>query len=54
MFGELTTDMPFAGKVLDARLAETLAGGFELTGYGGGEGDRVLHAAVKGPASPSV
>ncbi|MGO8995665.1 MAG: hypothetical protein ACLQVI_20330 [Polyangiaceae bacterium] len=34
VFGDLTTDMPFAGKVLDARLAETLGGGFLLRGTG--------------------
>ena len=34
VFGNLTTDMPFAGKVLDERLAKTLAGGFDVTGRG--------------------
>lgn len=32
--GELTTDRPFAGKVLDAALAKTLARGLEVTGNG--------------------
>jgi hypothetical protein len=34
VFGELTTDRPFAGKVLDAQLARTLASGFDVTGKG--------------------
>jgi hypothetical protein len=34
LFGELTTDRPFAGKVLDDALVKTLTGGFELTGRG--------------------
>jgi hypothetical protein len=34
VFGELTTDRPFAGKVLDAALARTLSGGIEVTGVG--------------------
>ncbi len=34
VFGELTTDRPFAGKVLDAALAKTLARGIEVTGAG--------------------
>jgi len=34
VFGELTTDRPFAGKVLDEALARTLAGGIEVTGRG--------------------
>jgi hypothetical protein len=34
LFGELTTDRPFAGKVLDEALAKTLAAGFEVTGRG--------------------
>jgi hypothetical protein len=34
LFGELTTDKPFAGKVLDEALAKTLAAGFEVTGRG--------------------
>jgi hypothetical protein len=34
VFGDLTTDMPFAGKVLDERLADTLGGGFLLRGTG--------------------
>jgi hypothetical protein len=34
VFGNLTTDMPFAGKILDERLAKTLAGGFDVTGRG--------------------
>jgi hypothetical protein len=34
VFGELTTDRPFAGKVLDAALAKTLARGIEVTGVG--------------------
>jgi hypothetical protein len=34
VFGELTTDRPFAGKVLDDALVKTLAGGFEVTGRG--------------------
>ncbi len=33
-FGELSTDRPFAGKVVDAALAKTLAGGIEVTGRG--------------------
>jgi hypothetical protein len=33
-FGELTTDRPFAGKVLDAALVKTLARGIEVTGAG--------------------
>lgn len=32
--GELTTDRPFAGKVLDAAMARTLARGLEVTGNG--------------------
>jgi hypothetical protein len=32
VFGELTTDRPFAGKVLDAALAKSLARGIEVTG----------------------
>jgi len=35
VFGELSTDRPFAGKVIDAALAKTLAGGIEVTGSGG-------------------
>jgi hypothetical protein len=34
VFGELTTDRPFAGKVLDAALAKSLARGIEITGAG--------------------
>ncbi len=34
LFGTLTTDRPFAGKVLDAALARSLAGGFDITGRG--------------------
>ncbi len=34
LFGQLTTDRPFAGKVLDEALAKTLAGGFDVTGRG--------------------
>jgi hypothetical protein len=34
VFGHLTTEMPFAGKILDERLAKTMAGGFEVTGRG--------------------
>jgi hypothetical protein len=34
IFGELTTDRPFAGKVLDATLAKTLVRGIDLTGTG--------------------
>jgi hypothetical protein len=34
VFGQLTTDRPFAGKVLDEALARTLAGGFDVTGKG--------------------
>jgi hypothetical protein len=34
VFGDLTTDTPFAGKVLDERLADTLKGGFLLRGTG--------------------
>jgi hypothetical protein len=34
VFGELTTDRPFAGKVLDATLVKTLARGIEVTGAG--------------------
>jgi hypothetical protein len=34
VFGNLTTDMPFAGKILDDRLAKTLAAGFDVTGRG--------------------
>jgi hypothetical protein len=34
VFGELTTDRPFAGKVLDAALAKTLTRGIEVTGAG--------------------
>jgi hypothetical protein len=34
VFGQLTTDRPFAGKVLDEGLAKTLAGGFDVTGRG--------------------
>jgi hypothetical protein len=33
-FGELTTDRPFAGKVLDDALAKSLSGGFDMTGRG--------------------
>jgi hypothetical protein len=32
VFGELVTDRPFAGKVLDAALAKSLARGIEVTG----------------------
>ena len=32
--GELTTDRPFAGKVLDTATAKTLARGIEVTGAG--------------------
>ena len=46
VFGELTTDRPFAGKVLDAALAKSLAAWHRADGYRGGEGCRVLHAAV--------
>jgi hypothetical protein len=34
LFGTLSTDQPFAGKVLDAALAKSLAGGFDVTGRG--------------------
>jgi hypothetical protein len=34
LFGELTTDQPFAGKILDEALAKTLAAGFEVTSRG--------------------
>jgi hypothetical protein len=34
VFGDLTTDTPFAGKVLDTRLADTLKEGFFLSGRG--------------------
>jgi len=34
LFGTLTTDRPFAGKVLDAALARSLQGGFDVTGRG--------------------
>jgi hypothetical protein len=34
LFGQLTTDRPFAGKVLDEGLAKTLAAGFDVTGRG--------------------
>jgi hypothetical protein len=34
VFGQLTTDRPFAGKVLDEGLARTLAAGFDVTGRG--------------------
>ena len=34
VFGDLTTDRPFAGKVLDAALAKSLASGIEITGRG--------------------
>jgi hypothetical protein len=34
VFGQLTTDRPFAGKVLDEALARTLAAGFDVTGRG--------------------
>ena len=34
VFGELSTDRPFAGKVLDAQLAKQLARGFDITGTG--------------------
>jgi hypothetical protein len=34
VFGDLTTDRPFAGKVLDDALAKSLAGGFDITGRG--------------------
>lgn len=34
VFGQLTTDRPFAGKVLDEALAKSLAGGFDVTGRG--------------------
>ena len=34
VFGDLTTDAPFAGKVLDERLAATLAQGFFVRGSG--------------------
>jgi hypothetical protein len=34
VFGDLTTDRPFAGKVLDTQLAKSLAAGFEVTGTG--------------------
>jgi hypothetical protein len=34
VFGNLTTDMPFVGKILDERLVKTLAGGFDVTGRG--------------------
>jgi hypothetical protein len=33
-FGELSTDRPFAGKVIDDALAKSLAGGIEVTGRG--------------------
>jgi hypothetical protein len=34
LFGELSTDRPFAGKVVDAALAKAIAGGIEVTGRG--------------------
>jgi hypothetical protein len=34
VFGQLTTDRPFAGKVLDDALARSLAAGFDVTGRG--------------------
>jgi hypothetical protein len=34
LFGTLTTDRAFAGKVLDTTLAKTLASGFDVTGRG--------------------
>jgi hypothetical protein len=34
LFGTLTTDRAFAGKVLDTALAKSLAGGFDITGRG--------------------
>ena len=34
VFGELTTDRPFAGKLLDAALARSLASGIVVTGSG--------------------
>ena len=34
LFGTLTTDQPFAGKVLDAQLAKSMAAGFDVTGKG--------------------
>jgi hypothetical protein len=34
VFGELSTDRPFAGKVLDAGAAKSLAKGFEVKGRG--------------------
>jgi hypothetical protein len=34
VFGDLATDRPFAGKVLDAALAKNLARGIEVTGAG--------------------
>ena len=30
--------MPFAGKILDERLAKTLSGGFDVTGRGCAKG----------------
>ncbi len=34
LFGTLSTDRPFAGKVLDPALAKSLAAGFDVTGAG--------------------
>jgi hypothetical protein len=34
VFGQLTTDRPFAGKVLDDALVKQLAAGFDVTGRG--------------------
>ncbi len=34
LFGTLSTEQPFAGKVLDAALAKSLAGGFDVTARG--------------------
>jgi len=34
LFGTLSTDRPFAGKVLDPALAKSLAAGFDVTGKG--------------------
>jgi hypothetical protein len=34
LFGTLSTDRPFAGKVLDPALAKSLAAGFDVTGLG--------------------
>jgi hypothetical protein len=34
VFGELTTDRPFAGKVLDTASVKNLAGGFDVKGRG--------------------